>query len=254
MNKMNLNYQNTESGVNITLHKNYMNTAAANYYRVQRKTADIESLIATIQQKDTGINQFMIMHCATLLKESILKKIGEGNSVDVFGLGTFFLTATPNKEDAAQTNLTVSFSPSAEVQSAAANVSITAKQEENTNPVIESLKDLFTKKEDDSFTATKSFRISGKKLKIAGEESTAGIFFAPCDTDGNYDTSGADWIQIKESGLETNLASTLSSYLPNTINAGLYRLIIKTLASVSGNGTNKAKVRSCVYGNIVTVQ
>lgn len=253
MNKMNLTYQDTESGVNLTRHKSYFNEAASDYLRVQRKTADIESLIATIQQKDTGINPYMIMHCATLLKEAVITKLSAGNAVDVFGLGTFYLTANPSKDTGSQTKISVDFTPSQEARDAVAGVDVSVMQEENTDPVITGLKNLYTKKEGDVLSAGYSVRISGSRLRIAGDESTEGIFFAPCKADGTYDLTGADWIQVKESALETNKPSSLSFFLPSGVIAGTYRLIIKTAASGTGSRINKTLVRTTLYGNTVTV-
>jgi hypothetical protein len=253
MNKMNLMYEDTESGVNLTRHKSYFNEAASDYLSVQRKTADIESLIATIQKKDTGINPYMIMHCATLLKEAVITKLSAGNAVDVFGLGTFYLIAYPSKDDASKTTISVSFTPSQEARDAVAGVDISAMQTENTDPVITELKNLYTQKAGDELSAGYSVRVSGSRLRIAGDESTAGIFFAPCKEDGTYDLTGTGWIQVKESAIETNNPSALSFFLPSAVTAGTYRLIIKTAASTNGSRINKTLVRTAVYDNIVTV-
>lgn len=37
MNKMNLTYEDTESGINLTRHRSYFNEAASDYLSVQRK-------------------------------------------------------------------------------------------------------------------------------------------------------------------------------------------------------------------------
>jgi len=254
MNKMNLTYQNTSAGVNLTRHKNYFNAEASDFLRVQRNTADIESLIATIEQRETGINRFMVMHCATLLKEAVISKLQLGNSVDLFGLGTFYLTAFPSKDDPAQTKISVSFTPSQEARDAVSDVSVTMTQEENTDPLITSLKNLYTQQEGNTLSANYSARISGSRLRVAGDEAVAGIFFAPCDDKGAYDTTGAGWLQVKENAIETNKPTALSFYLPKEVTAGKYRLLVRTAANANGSGTLKTRLRSVLYDGIVTVE
>jgi hypothetical protein len=117
-----------------------------NISSVQRRTADIESLIATIQKKDTGINQYMIMHSTKLLKEAVITKLSVGNSVDVFGLGTFYLIAFPQKDDESKTKIPVNFTLPKEARDAVAGAGISVMQTENTDPVIAGLKNLYTQK------------------------------------------------------------------------------------------------------------
>ncbi|MCI1210137.1 MAG: DUF4469 domain-containing protein, partial [Treponema sp.] len=174
-------------------------------------------------------------------------------AVDVFGLGTFYLTACPSKDDTAQTNISVSFTPSQEARDAVANVDVNITQEENSDPEITGLKNLYTQEEGDVLSAGYSVRISGTRLRIAGDESDMGIFFAPCGEDGIYDLAGTGWIQVKESDIETNKQTTLSFFLPSDVTAGTYRLIIKTAASGKGCRINKTLVRTALYDNIVTV-
>lgn len=254
MNKMNLTYQNTNAGVNLTHHKNYFNAEASDFLRVQRNTADIEGLIAAIEQRETGVNRFMVMHCATLLKEAVISKLQLGNAVDLFGLGTFYITAFPSKDDPAQTKLSVNFTPSQEARDAVSNVIVTMTKEENTDPRIASLKNLYTQQEGNTLSANYSVRISGSRLRIAGDEKLAGIFFAPCDDTGTHDTTGANWIQVKENDIETNKPTELSFFLPKTVTAGRYRLLVKTAANANGSGTLKTRLRSALYDSIVTVE
>lgn len=126
-------------------------------------------------------------------------------------------------------------------------------QTENTDPVITELKNLYTQKGGNELSSGYSVRISGTRLRIAGDESTVGIFFAPCKADGTYDLTGTGWIQVKESAIETNKPTALSFFLPSGVTAGTYRLIIKTAASGTGSRINKTLVLSAVYADIVTV-
>jgi hypothetical protein len=253
MNKINLKYSDTESGVNITRHKSYFRDEASDYLRVERKTADIESLIAVINRKETGVNQHMIMHCATLIKEAVITKLNSGNAVDVFGLGTLYLTACPSRDDTSQTDISVGFTPSQEARDAVAGIDISVIQEENTEPVVNSIKNLYTQQEGDLLSAGYSVRLSGLRMKIAGDETSAGVFLAPCDDQGIYKEDGSDWIQVKEKAIETNMPATLSFYLPPAAAAGKYRIIIKTASQGNGCRINKTRIRSAVYRNVVTV-
>jgi len=127
-------------------------------------------------------------------------------------------------------------------------------QEENTDPLITSLKNLYTQQEGNTLSANYSARISGSRLRVAGDEAVAGIFFAPCDDKGAYDTTGAGWLQVKENAIETNKPTALSFYLPKEVTAGKYRLLVRTAANANGSGTLKTRLRSVLYDGIVTVE
>lgn len=95
-------------------------------------------------------------------------------------------------------------------------------------------------------------RIKGRRLKIAGESDSVGLFFAPNDENGDFNKTEADWIKIDESSFFKNTSSFLELILSNSLVSGKnYTLIIKTAAG-RGSVINKT-IRTFVYDKPITI-
>lgn len=246
------------SSVNVTVHKNHLKKdAAASYAKVKRNKAGLGAVVQEALKNSSTLKLDGMMAAALLLKQAILALLQLGHAVDVLNLGTFYLTASGNIESdnpdvTAIPDISLGFTPSEEALRAVSGVVVDTATREETEPVIEQVEDRFTYKTGDTLTAGKTAMIHGRNLRIAGNENEVGVFFA-LETDGNYDTSGNGWIQVKESELGTNLPKTLDFNLPAGLQSGKkYRLIIKTASSARGKRINKT-VRTIVYDKVITV-
>lgn len=255
---MDFNMKDVASSVNVTVHKNYLKTDGnASYAKVKRNKADLGAVVSEALKNSTTLKADGIMSAALLLKQAVLTLLQQGHAVDVLNVGTFYLTACGNIEGDNPSisdipEISIAFSPSDEAKAAVKDVVVDSASSEESEPVINKVQDRFTFKTDGTVTAGKTMMVFGRKLRIAGEESKVGVFFAPEKDDGSYDTSGADWLQVKESRIGTNLPKTLDFNLPEGLKAGSkYKLIIKT-SSGMGKRINKL-VRTTVYEKTITV-
>lgn len=192
-----------------------------------------------------------------LFKEAILELLQQGISVSLFELGTLYPSAQGNIDSANPSveeipSLKLGFTPSEEALDAIKATDISMAQLEDTSPVINKIEDLSTHKTDCSVTNGMPVRITGRRLKIAGEDENVGLFFAPQKDDGTIDNEENDWIRVEESKFFKNTSTFLELILPQNLESGSkYTLIVRT-ASGRGNRINKS-LRSLVFEKTLTV-
>ena len=109
----------------------------------------------------------------------------------------------------------------------------------------------FKEEKTDSISKGYTVQIKGDRLKVAGNEESTGLFFAPCDAEGKKDEDRANWVHIRPSSSMENTAKTLCVNLPADMKEGTYRLIVST-AFGAGKRLNKS-VRDGEYSKVVTV-
>lgn len=255
---MNTNSITTLGGsVNVTIHKNYLKEDESTYARVQRTTAGMNNVIATILTKTKVFDEASLVATVMLFKTAILELLSQGVSINLFELGILYpsaqgniSTANPNISDIP--TLTLGFTPSQEALEAVSKADISMAKIEDTNPTISNIEDLFTHKTDCTITAGKPMRLTGRRLKIAGDATEVGLFFAPQDGDSNIDETEANWIKADGTSFFKNTQTYLELILPETLESGKqYALIIKTAAG-RGKVVNKT-VRKLMYDKALTV-
>ena len=202
---MNTNSIETIGGsVNVTIHKNYFKKDDTNHARVQRTTAGMNNVIALITQKSSLFDKASLVAAQMLFKEAILDLLQQGIAVNLFELGTLY----PCAQGSIQSNnpstteippLSLGFTPAQVSLEAVAKANVSMSQVAQTNPVINLIEDLSTHKSDNSLTPAKPVRITGRRLKIAGDTSETGLYFAPKNDQGLIDETEADWIRKSSS-------------------------------------------------------
>lgn len=243
--------------VNVTVHQSYLTDEVTSYAKVQRQTAYIGNVIDKALEKNGVVDRETLLYVAGILRNAMLELLKAGKAVDLLEMGILYLTAkgsidglNPTASDIPPVDL--AFTPSALARSAVAGVAVAEPLPENTLPAIKYFVDVDTCKQTDTFTANGSVKVSGQRLKIAGEKSKVGVFFAPQQENGSYDDSGADWIQVDEEHIVQNTATQLLFALPKTLEKGKkYTAIIKT-AFGGGKRVNKS-VKMYVYERSVSI-
>lgn len=255
---MNTNKIETMAGaVNVTIHKNYLKSEDSSYAKVFRNTAQMNNVIATVLQKSKNIDKATLIAAQVLFKDAILDLIAQGVSVNVFELGTLYPTACGNINGSAPSvseipDLSLGFTPSAEALLAVSKADIAMAKQEETEPSINIIEDLFTHLTDFTVTKGKAIRITGQRLKIAGDKSTTGLYFAPNDETGKPDNTGANWVRIEDSNFFRNTSRFLELTLPEELESGkTYTVIIKT-ASGRGKKINKT-IKTYIFEHDVKV-
>ncbi len=243
--------------VNVTIHKNYLKNDDSTYARVKRTTAGMNNVIATILKRSTLLDKATLVAAQMLFKDAFLELLQQGTSINLFDLGTLYPSAQGNIEAANPSieeipSLTLGFTPSDEAIVAIRKTDISMAQLEDTNPVVNQIEDLSTHKTDWTVTSGMPVRITGRRLKIAGEDEKAGVFLAPQKTDGSIDKEETDWIRLEEKNFFKNTSSYLEVILPSTLASdSKYTLVIRTAAG-RGNRINKT-LRALMLDKAITV-
>lgn len=243
--------------VNVTIHKNYLKDDDSTYAKVKRTTAGMNNIFATILKNSTLMDKASLVAAQILFKDAILDLLQQGYSVNLFELGTLYLSAQGNIENANPSieeipSLVLGFTPSEEALSAIKGTDVSMTQLEETNPVINQIEDLLTHKTDCTVTNGMPVRITGRRLKIAGEDEKNGLFFAPQKPDGTIDAEETDWTRIEEEKFFKNTSSYLEFILPSTLTPDTeYSLVLRT-SSGRGNRVNKT-LRTLIFPKPLTV-
>ncbi len=243
--------------VNVTIHKNYFKQDDTNHARVQRTTAGMDNVIALVCDKSTLFDKASLVAAQMLFKEAVLELLQQGRAVNLFELGTLYPCAqgSINSANPSPTEippLTLGFTPAQVSLEAVSKANVSMSQVAQTHPVINLIEDLSTHRFDNSLTPAKPVRITGRRLKIAGDAGATGLYFAPQDDQGVIDETEADWIRLEDGAFFKNTNTFLEFILPHTLSADTsYTLVIKT-ASGRGKAVNKT-IRRLVHDKTITI-
>ena len=248
-----INFEDTDGKGTVTLVQNPFDTGSKYYAKFDRTTINIDHLIARIQKKEVGTNAITAKHFASLFKADILEALSRGEAVNLLDLGTLYIA--PNGKISGDTPETaniqgfqVKFTCSKLTNQAVSSIAIKKIVMSDTNPIIGEMTDLYTGLTGFEFTAQKSMRIDGTRLKISGDEG--GVFFAPVTEKGNPDEDETKWIKVEK--LFRNAAKILEFFLPASLETETpYCIVLKT-NSTKGNQTKKNY--SIVNSEIVTIK
>ena len=245
MSSIKTSFSDNSKKVNVTIHKNFLKEENCSFAKVSRNTVNAENLIAVIREmSSTRIDEGYLYYCAKLFKEAILKKLKEGAAVNLFDMGTLYLTANGNINGTNPSSvdiphLSVGFTPSNEAKEAVKNVEINQTFIADTSPIINTFTDLYTTQSGTQITHSKSMQINGSRLKVAGESS--GIFFVPVKDDNSMNENETTWIKVPV--ISKNLPSELQFFLPEELEIGKkYYIVIRTSSSHGSRLTKKVRI------------
>ena len=196
-NYINTTFEDSGKSGRITLYANPFGNGAEYYGRFERNTVSSHTLIARIQKHKAGTNELAVQQIAGFIKEEILEALRAGEAVNVLDLGILYLT--PNGKFNGTTidsgnkpPLSVRFTPSQLVQTAASEVGIKEITIATNAPLITGIVDQFTGKTDGSISAGKTVLLTGSRLKVRGEGS--GIFLCPLDERQQPTADETQWL------------------------------------------------------------
>ena len=236
-----IDYEDSDGMGTVTLVANPFDRGGKYYAKFDRTTVNIDHLIARIQKKEVGTNAIMAKHMASLFKAETLEALSRGEAVNLFDLGTLYITPSgtvkgDTPETASIPGFQVKFTPSKVTNKAVASLGIKKIVISDTNPIIDTMTDLYTGENTSEFTAGKSIRIEGTRLKIAGDDG--GVFFAPVTEKEEPVSDEGEWIKVPK--LIRNVSKTLEFFLPAALNAGTSYCIVLKTNSTKGNTTKKS--------------
>ncbi len=215
----------------IVLYEHHFSDKNSGYFgRFERRTIDTKTLIARIQQRKAGTNELAVQQIAGFLKEEVLGALRSGEAVNVLDLGILYLI--PNGKFDGMTfiadekqPLVARCTPTKLVQQAAAEVGVQEVVMSNTEPVITSVTDRFTGRQDGLLTAGKTVLLSGSRLKLGGDLS--GIFLCPLDDQKQPVADESRWIACTV--VTRNTMNHVEFFLPETAESDIeYRILVRS--------------------------
>lgn len=245
-------YDKSTKHVNVQVYENPFADDGSSYAKVMRNTSEASNLIADIVEKATSrFDEPQLMYAAGLFKSAILEKLAAGDAVNLFDLGTLYLTArgaitgdSPTAADIPE--LSVGFTPSSVTKDAVAEVEISVVQKTDATPAIDSVLDYTTGATDGTVTAGGAVSVYGQRLKTGGDGS--GVWLVAADEDGSYDDEGESF---EAALIVKNLPSELCIVLPDGLaEGGSYYIVVQT--ALSGSYVCKS-LKTGVSGFAVTV-
>lgn len=241
--------------VNVTMHTLTFSDKPVSYAKVKRNTAFIGNIVSKILEHNKVLDRETLLYSAGLFRNAILELLKTGKAVDLLEMGILYIkpsssidSLNPSVNDVP--DMTLSFTPSDIALEAVKGVTAGADVSTTNEPVLSSLYNIHTKQTGTELSIGYSARITGKRLKIAGDEAETGLYLAPCTNDGMYDSDSSAWTALGMENIVDNTNTKILFNIPQDIASGSYRLILKT-AYGSGKRINKT-VRTGVYGEKVT--
>ena len=203
--------------VNVTVRKSHIIDGEKQFATVNRNTATLENIIAAVHKNNPLISENIIRTVATEFKIAMLEKLQNGEGLNLFDLGTLYLTSkgsieseNPTAEDVPAFG--VGFTPSKTAKFSVSDIEIDSLEKAETSPSIASFTDLSTNKNGFEITEGGGMKISGERLKIAGNNDATGVFLAPALESGKIDENEENWKKV--SRLFRNFPKDLSFLLP----------------------------------------
>lgn len=218
---METNFTSEGRKLNVVLHSTSLPSARNDYYgKVQRnsETITLENLISHIQEHETSVRPLTILYCAGLLKTEILRQLATGSAINVLDLCTVYLAVkggmsgeNPSAVDVQ--SLVVRCTPSPELRAVAKDLSVANVSKAENTARINIIADLFTGNENSSITANRSLRITGTRLRIAGENPANGIYLISVD-------DPAIRVRVSDTYITRNDPKTLEFFVPDSLATG----------------------------------
>lgn len=247
-----IEYSDSDGKGTVTLVANPFEKGGKYFAKFDRTTINTDHLIARIQKKEVGTNAIVAKHIASMFKAEILEALSRGEAVNIFDLGTLYITTSgkihgDTPETATIPGFQVKFTASKVTNDAVSALGIKKIVISDSTPAIDRMTDLYTNSEGTTFTSGKAVRIEGSRLKISGDEG--GIFFTPATELGKPDSDQSKW--IKASSQIRNLSKTLEFFLPQELLPDIsYIIVLKTNCST---GKTARKTYALAYSKAVTV-
>ncbi|WP_296706338.1 DUF4469 domain-containing protein [Treponema sp. UBA7570] len=242
--------------VNVTMHTLTVLDKNVSFAKVKRNTAFIGNIVSKILEHNKVLDRETLLYSAGLFRNAILELLKSGKAVDLLEMGVLYIkpngsidSETPDIEDIPK--MTLSFTPSDIAIEAVKDVTAGADISTTNEPLLSALYNIHTRKSGTELSIGYSARITGKRLKIAGNEAKTGLYLASCTEEGIYDPDPSSWISLGMENIVDNTNTKILFNIPDSVTAGNYRLIIKT-AYGSGTRINKT-VRTGVFVETVSI-
>lgn len=221
--------ENSSSKVSVTLRKNNLSEKHGFCATVSRNVASFRNILSEIAEDNKGMDPYMLQFASILMQKKILKLLEQGKAVNILDLGIMYIAAKCNAqtktEAAATAEFCIRFSPTALAETAIENISLDKIVFSDTSPEITGIETLADAEDKSALIAGQPAKITGARLKIGGENS--GVFFAPCDENGDISEDETLWTQVLEAQIFRNKPTELNFFVPS-LEQGEFRIVLRT--------------------------
>lgn len=212
--------------------------------RVPRKTVTTDQILDLVVTHNVGIDRFQVGHSMELLKKEILEQAKLGFAVDIMQICKLYVapissvqSLTPEAETV--TGFEARFSVNEELKKTLQDIKASVTTVVGSTPLISQIENPVDGITDSTLKSTFSARLTGKKLKIGGNER--GIWFVPENDDKSANLDETLWIKVDEDFITRNTDRKLEFYLPRSLETGKkYFIAVRT--SLSGSTELKVPV------------
>ena len=198
-----------------------------------REPADEERILAEMKAEDTGLRRETILHVFELEKRVIKRLLLSGHAVNtgLYHASVAFRGLIKNSQwNAEENEIVVNFNPGADLREAIRHTQVNILGAKPAGISVTGVQDVATKADNASATAGRAFTLTGRNIRIAGQDPAVGLTLIA--EDGTETTVTADlWV--------INNPSTVTFIIPAQMEAGTYTLRLTT--QFSGNSARLLK-------------
>ena len=198
-----------------------------------REPADEERILAEMKAEDTGLRRETILHVFELEKRVIKRLLMSGHAVNtgLYHASVAFRGLIQNSQwNAEENEIVVNFNPGADLREAIRKTQVNILGAKPAGISVTGVQDVATKADNASATAGRAFTLTGRNIRIAGQDPAVGLTLIA--EDGTETTVTDDlWV--------INKPSTVTFIIPAQMEAGTYTLRLTT--QFSGNSARLLK-------------
>ena len=198
-----------------------------------KEPADEERILAEMKAEDTGLRRETILHVFELEKRVIKRLLMSGHAVNtgLYHASVAFRGLIKNSQwNAEENEIVVNFNPGADLREAIRHTQVNILGAKPAGISVTGVQDVATKADNASATAGRAFTLTGRNIRIAGQDPTVGLTLIA--EDGTETTVTDDlWV--------INKPSTVTFIIPAQMEAGTYTLRLTT--QFSGNSARLLK-------------
>lgn len=195
--------------------------------------ADQQRILAEMKAEDSGLREETILHVFELEKRVIKRLLMSGHAVNtgLYHASVAFRGLIKNSQwNAEENEIVVNFNPGADLREAIRKTQVNILGAKPASISVTGVQDVATKADNASATAGRAFTLTGRNIRIAGQDPAVGLTLIAED---GTETAVTDDLWV------INKPSTVTFIIPAQMEAGTYTLRLTT--QFSGNSTRLLK-------------
>lgn len=198
-----------------------------------KEPADEERILAEMKAEDTGLRRETLLHVFELEKRVIKRLLLSGHAVNtgLYHASVAFRGLVKNSQwNPDENQIVVNFNPGADLREAIRQTQVNILGAKPAGISVTGVQDVATKADNASATAGRAFTLTGRNIRIAGQDPAVGLTLIAED---GTETAVTDDLWV------INKPSTVTFIIPAQMEAGTYTLRLTT--QFSGNSTRLLK-------------